>query len=92
MEGDAKVGSVHSTSFEATEQYLMSIDQAYDDDPVYNLEQWLDLTYFDDSKRLDFTREDIKQVGRMIRGLLQWCPPDRSSVAEVVSNGWFQDG
>ncbi|KAG9658474.1 kinase-like protein, partial [Aureobasidium melanogenum] len=67
-------------------------DQVYDDDPVYNLEQWLDLTYFDGSKRLDFTTEDIKQVGRMIRGLLQWCPPDRSSVAEVVSNGWFQDG
>ncbi|KAH0179481.1 kinase-like protein, partial [Aureobasidium melanogenum] len=67
-------------------------DQVYDDDPVYNLEQWLDLTYFDDGKRLDFTREDIKQVGRMIRGLLQWCPSARSSVAEVLSSGWFQDG
>ncbi|KAG9936620.1 kinase-like protein, partial [Aureobasidium melanogenum] len=67
-------------------------DQVYDDDPVYNLEQWLDLAYFDDGKRLDFTREDIKQVGRMIRGLLQWCPSARSSVAEVLSSGWFQDG
>ncbi|KAG9943986.1 kinase-like protein, partial [Aureobasidium melanogenum] len=66
-------------------------DQIYDEDPVYNLEQWLDLTYFDDGKRIDFTREDIKQVARMIRGLLQWCPSERSSVSEVLANEWFQD-
>ncbi|KAG9516375.1 kinase-like protein, partial [Aureobasidium melanogenum] len=66
-------------------------DQVYDEDPVYDLEQWLDQTYFDDGKRIDFTREDIKQVGRMIRGLLQWCPSDRSSVTEVLANEWFRD-
>lgn len=91
VEGDAKVESVHSTSFETTEQYLTWTDQVYDEDPVYDLEQWLDLTYFDDGKRIDFTREDIKQVGRMIRGLSQWCPSDRSSVTEVLANEWFRD-
>ncbi|KAK6002877.1 hypothetical protein QM012_001627 [Aureobasidium pullulans] len=66
-------------------------DQIYDDDPVYSLEQWLDLTYFDEGKRHDFTPEDIKQVGSVIRGLLQWCPTARSSVTEVLSNEWFQN-
>lgn len=91
VEGAAKVGSVHPTSFKTAEQYLTWTDQIYDEDPVYNLEQWLDLTYFDDGKRIDFTREDIKQVARMIRGLLQWCPSERSSVSEVLANEWFQD-
>ncbi|KAH0364700.1 kinase-like protein, partial [Aureobasidium melanogenum] len=65
-------------------------DQAYDEDPVYSLEQWLDLTYFDDGKRINLTRENIKQAARIIRGLLQWCPSDRSSVEEALSSEWFQ--
>lgn len=70
---------------------LILTDQTYDDDPAYTLEQWLSLLYFDDGKRPDFTRKDIKQFGNMIRGLLQWCPSDRSSVTEVMSSEWFQD-
>lgn len=85
------MGLVHSTSFEATERHLTPTDPVYDDDPVYNLEQWLDLTYFDDGKRLDLTREDIEHVGKMIRGSLQWRPSARSSVTEVLSNKWFHD-
>ncbi|KAI4716975.1 kinase-like protein [Aureobasidium sp. EXF-10727] len=65
-------------------------DQVSGEDPVYTLEEWLDLTYFDDNKRPDFTREEIKQFGEMIRGPLQWEPSVRSSVADILSNEWFQ--
>ncbi|KAI4727390.1 hypothetical protein E4T49_04884 [Aureobasidium sp. EXF-10728] len=61
------------------------------EDTVYTLGEWLDLTYFDGDKRPDFTREEVKQFGKMIRGLMQWEPSVRSSIADVLANEWFQD-
>ncbi|THZ38556.1 kinase-like protein [Aureobasidium pullulans] len=62
-----------------------------DDGPIYTLSQWLDLLYFDGNESPDFTRQELAQFGRLVGKLLRWCPSDRPSVTEVLSDEWFHD-
>jgi serine/threonine-protein kinase SRPK3 len=44
------------------------------DDNAYNLQQWLEEVYFDSEKPTDLTRNDIAQLGSLLRKILRFDP------------------
>lgn len=65
------------------------------EDPTYTLQTWLEETYFNNDsggggeKRMDFSREEILQVGKVIGRMLRLEPGDREEAREVVRDEWF---
>lgn len=62
-----------------------------EEDPTYTLQTWLEETYYNSGveKRMDFSREEILQVGKVIGRMLRLEPGDRDEAREVVRDEWF---
>lgn len=56
----------------------------------YTLQEWLEEIYFDGERNHDLTREDILNVGRLVRSLLQFEPSNRASAEEILQDSWFK--
>lgn len=66
-----------------------------EEDPTYTLQTWLEETYYNSNnsggveKRMDFNREEILQVGKVIGRMLRLEPGDREEAREVLRDEWF---
>lgn len=66
-----------------------------EEDATYTLHAWLEETYFNNNsggggeKRMDFSREEIFQVGKVIGRMLRLEPGDREEAREVLGDEWF---
>ncbi|EON65280.1 CMGC/SRPK protein kinase [Coniosporium apollinis CBS 100218] len=68
---------------------LMEKEESTDPDGL-TLQLWLEEVYFDDEKTADFTREDIRELGALLRKLLRFQPTARSTTTQVLKDDWFQ--
>ncbi|KAK4995715.1 hypothetical protein LTR66_004529 [Elasticomyces elasticus] len=57
----------------------------------YDLQQWLEETYFDDQKAARLTRDEMKHIGTSIRRLLHLDPSARCTAKGVLQDKWLQD-
>ncbi|KFG79287.1 protein kinase-like protein [Metarhizium anisopliae] len=57
-----------------------------------SLQSWLEETYFDNERKSDLTREDIRVLGGLIAKLLYFEPSRRAPASEILSDGWFRAG
>lgn len=70
-------------------------DEQEEEDRTYTLHAWLEETYFNNNtsgggeKRMDFSREEILQVGKVIGRMLRLEPGDREEAREVLRDEWF---
>ncbi|CAK48152.1 hypothetical protein CBS115989_1948 [Aspergillus niger] len=55
------------------------------------LQEWLEETYFDGERKEELTRDDIVELGRIIRELLRFEPAARASVKEILNDPWFRE-
>jgi serine/threonine protein kinase len=55
------------------------------------LQSWLEEMYFDGDRREDFSREEIRQLGRLIEKMLRFEPGSRASAEEILHDPWFLD-
>ncbi|OJZ90478.1 hypothetical protein ASPFODRAFT_28968 [Aspergillus luchuensis CBS 106.47] len=55
------------------------------------LQEWLEEMYFDGERKEDMTRDDIVELGRIIRKLLRFEPGARASVEEILNDPWFEN-
>lgn len=55
------------------------------------LQEWLEQMYFDDVKRVDFTRRDIAKVGELVRRMLRFEPGERALAREILEDAWFEE-
>ncbi|GAQ39530.1 unnamed protein product [Aspergillus niger] len=55
------------------------------------LQEWLEEMYFDGERKEDLSRDDIVELGRIIRKLLRFEPGARTSVEEILNDPWFRD-
>ncbi|PWY63810.1 kinase-like protein [Aspergillus eucalypticola CBS 122712] len=53
------------------------------------LQEWLEEMYFDGERKEDLSKDDIVELGRIIRKLLQFEPGARASVEEILNDPWF---
>ncbi|KAH9821387.1 kinase-like protein [Teratosphaeria destructans] len=57
-----------------------------------SLQEWLEEIYFDNENLLDgLSREDIRELGRLIKLMLRLEPTARASAGEVLELPWFRD-
>ncbi|RDI86977.1 hypothetical protein Vi05172_g3209 [Venturia inaequalis] len=56
----------------------------------YTPQQWLEEIYFDGERNDDLTREDILNVGRLVRSMLLFEPSNRASTEEILQDSWFK--
>ncbi|KAF2822686.1 kinase-like protein [Ophiobolus disseminans] len=56
-----------------------------------SLQEWLEETYFDGVRKEDFAREEIVQVGALVRRLLRFEPSSRASAQETLEDPWLGD-
>ncbi|GCB17428.1 serine/threonine-protein kinase ATG1a [Aspergillus awamori] len=56
-----------------------------------NLQEWLEEMYFDGERKEELTRDDIMELGRIIRELLRFEPAARASVKEILNDPWFRE-
>lgn len=54
------------------------------------LQDWLEETYFDEDKKQDLTRQDIKTLGRIVARMLRFEPSTRASAREILNDPWFR--
>lgn len=65
------------------------------EDQTYTLHAWLEETYFNNNsggggeKRMEFSREEILQVGKVIGRMLRLEPSAREEAREVLRDEWF---
>ncbi|XRM38397.1 hypothetical protein ABZX51_001817 [Aspergillus tubingensis] len=55
------------------------------------LQGWLEEMYFDGERKEDLSRDDIVELGRIIRKLLRFEPGARASVEEILDEPWFRN-
>ncbi|PYH31167.1 serine protein kinase [Aspergillus neoniger CBS 115656] len=55
------------------------------------LQEWLEEMYFDSERKEDLTRDDIVELGRIIRKLLRFEPGARASVEEDLDEPCFRN-
>ncbi|GKZ76988.1 hypothetical protein AnigIFM56816_009097 [Aspergillus niger] len=55
------------------------------------LQEWLEEMYFDGERKEELTRENIMELGRMIRKLLRFEPAARASLKEILNDPWFRE-
>lgn len=55
------------------------------------LQEWLEEMYFDGERKEDLSRDDIVEMGRIIRKLLRFEPGARASVEEILNDPWLRD-
>ncbi|GLB05557.1 hypothetical protein AtubIFM57258_000846 [Aspergillus tubingensis] len=55
------------------------------------LQEWLEEMYFDGERKEDLSKDDIVELGRIIRKLLRFEPGARASVEEILDEPWFRD-
>ncbi|EEU37169.1 uncharacterized protein NECHADRAFT_78359 [Fusarium vanettenii 77-13-4] len=60
-----------------------------EDEGGYTLPQWLEEIYFDDNKRVEFTREDIASVAKLVERMLKFEPSLRIVASDAVADAWF---
>ncbi|GKZ66815.1 hypothetical protein AnigIFM60653_003144 [Aspergillus niger] len=56
-----------------------------------NLQEWLEEMYFDGERKEELTRDDIMELGRIIRELLRFEPAARASVKEILNDPWLRE-
>jgi serine/threonine-protein kinase SRPK3 len=77
---------------ERWQQKWRAMDSAWTGDQTENdLQEWLEETYFDGVRREDLTREEISQVGALVRSLLRFEPSTRASAQEVLQDPWVKN-
>lgn len=54
------------------------------------LQDWLEETYFDEDKKQDLTRQDIKTLGRIVARMLRFEPSTRASAREILDDPWLR--
>lgn len=57
-----------------------------------SLQSWLEETYFDNERKSDLTKEDIRVLGGLIAKLLYFEPSRRAPASEILSDSWFRAG
>jgi serine/threonine-protein kinase SRPK3 len=73
-------------------QKWRAMDSAWTGEKTENsLQAWLEETYFDGVRNQDLTREDIGNVGALVRRLLRFEPSTRASAQEILEDPWFGD-
>jgi serine/threonine-protein kinase SRPK3 len=84
-----------ATSDELPERWLQkwnSMDRTgTEEESAYDLQKWLEETYFDGDRREDLTRDEIGQLGVLLRRLLRFEPSTRASAREIAQDPWFRD-
>lgn len=74
------------------QQKWRAMDSAWTGVPTENnLQEWLEQTYFDGVRREDLTREDILNVGALVRRLLRFEPSTRASAQEALLDTWIRE-
>ena len=63
----------------------------YEDSEPMDLQDLLEDWYFKESKTADFSKEEIRQAGALIKKFLRWRPEERISAAEALEDVWFMD-
>ncbi|KZF25835.1 kinase-like protein [Xylona heveae TC161] len=54
------------------------------------LQDWLEEVYFHDGKKVDFGKEDILKLGKLVHIMLRFEPPARASARDILNDPWFQ--
>lgn len=57
----------------------------------YTLQQWLEEMYLDGERNEDLTREDIRQVGELVRRMLWFESSMRASARDILQDPWFKE-
>lgn len=60
-----------------------------EDEGGYTLLEWLEEVYFDNNKRVKFTKEDIATIAELVRQMLKFEPSLRSVASNTIANSWF---
>lgn len=75
---------------ERWKQKWRTMDSTWTGEKVENsLQDWLEETYGDSTRKDDLTKEDIIKVGSLIQRLLQFEPSRRASAQEILEDSWF---
>lgn len=54
------------------------------------LADWLHDTYFDEDKKADFAEAHIEELGDLLQSMMQYRPPDRPRISEILAHPWFR--
>ncbi|KAJ5383744.1 hypothetical protein N7517_001655 [Penicillium concentricum] len=60
-------------------------------EPEIKLQEWLEELYFVSDRKAELTKDDIVQLGGIIRKLLRFEPSARASAEEILNDPWFRD-
>ncbi|KAL4912910.1 kinase-like domain-containing protein [Aspergillus aurantiobrunneus] len=90
----ALVGQMQEMAGDALPERWQNSWRTMDDKPVTQtsgptLQEWLEEMYFGGERKEDLTKEDIVQLGQIIRKLLRFEPSTRASAREILNHPWF---
>ena len=77
--------------WQETWQNMKAHDDALTEDPVPDLQAWLEELYFDTPQSPDLTREDIAKLGQIIGRFLRFEPSARASARQILDDPWFDE-
>jgi hypothetical protein len=60
-----------------------------DDSDVVSLETWLDESYFDGERPVDFTKDEVVAFCKILRKLLFFEPSSRAPASAILEDPWF---
>lgn len=64
-------------------------EEENEDKMEYNLQSWLEESYFDGVRKEDLSREEIGKLGALLRRLLRFEPATRASTQEILQDPFF---
>lgn len=56
-----------------------------------DLQDWLEDVYFNKDKRVEFSKDEIYQVGKVIGRMLRLEPDARPSAEDILQDSWFDE-
>ena len=57
---------------------------------AWKLQSWMEEVYFDDNKHLEFTRDELRAIAKLIARLMRFEPSTRATPSELLADSWFQ--
>ncbi|EMT62640.1 Serine/threonine-protein kinase SKY1 [Fusarium odoratissimum] len=57
---------------------------------AWKLQSWMEEVYFDNNKHLEFTRDELRAIAKLIARLMRFEPSTRATPSELLADPWFQ--
>ncbi|KAF2630634.1 hypothetical protein BU25DRAFT_334303 [Macroventuria anomochaeta] len=73
------------------EKWYVEIATPPFEEPLHTLQTWLENIHLDEERKQDLSRNDIQQVGELVRGILRLEPTARASARDIVQDPWFHE-